>query len=122
MNVYIICPVRLATPETTVKVEEYVKKLETNGHEVFWPQRDVAQDSDGLHIVNVELDAIATADEVHVFWDKNSKGSHFDLGAAMALDKPVRLIHSFFEDDPKETYEKVIKLKELEFSTMRLYL
>jgi len=112
MKVYLICPVRLATEHSTTFASSYVKRLEDNGHKVFWPQRDVNQsDPTGVKIVETELDAIRDADEVHIIWNKNSVGSHFDLGAAMALNKPIFLAHSIYTDGDEKSYEKVIAIK-----------
>jgi nucleoside 2-deoxyribosyltransferase len=114
VNIYIICPVRSASEEQTAEAQRYVEKLEKEGNTVFFPPRDVDQDHpDGArHIVEAELAAIASAHEVHIFWDKTSTGSHFDLGAALALNKPIKLIRSFVPDGTEKSYEKVIRAKE----------
>jgi nucleoside 2-deoxyribosyltransferase len=113
MNIYIICPVRSASEKQTAEAQRYVEQLEQEGHTVYFPLRDVDQDHpDGArHIVEAELTAIRQSHEVHIFWDKTSKGSHFDLGAALALGKPIRLIRSFIPDGADKSYEKVIRAK-----------
>jgi nucleoside 2-deoxyribosyltransferase len=115
MNIYIICPVRSASEEQIADARKHVETLEKEGHTVFFPPRDVDQDHpDGArHIVEAELAAIQQSHEVHIFWDKNSKGSHFDLGAALALGKPVKLIRSFIPDGADKSYEKVIRAKSI---------
>ena len=111
-RIYVICPVRRANGNTSKIVSEYVSDLERCGNSVFYPERDVIQDdfiTGGVNIVRTEMDAIRGADEVHIFWDKESKGSHFDLGVALALGKSVKLIHSFEKDSADKCYEKVIE-------------
>lgn len=49
------------------------------------------------------------ADEVHIIWDVNSKGSHFDLGMAFALGKPIHLIEALQPDTEGKSYLKVIQ-------------
>ena len=110
MKVYIICPVRNIDKWQSEVIEDYVKGLEQKGYRVFYPQRDAPQNSKtGLEIVLAELEAIKSCDEVHIFWDINSKGSHFDLGMAIALNKPLNLALSFMPDGNSKSYEKVIK-------------
>jgi len=41
------------------------------------------------------------SDEVHVLWDADSNGSHFDFGMAFAKDKPIRLIKQHDKEDHK---------------------
>lgn len=90
MNVYIICPVR---PGISKRATAYAKKLEDEGHTVFYPPRDVNQgDPVGLSICTSERSAIERADEVHVFYMCRSQGTHFDLGMAFALRKPIKII------------------------------
>ena len=124
MKIYLICPVTIATEESTKFAKEYVAELEQNQyHEVFYPQRDVEQnDPTGLNLVNTELQAIRECDEVHVIWDKDSKGSHFDLGVAMGLNKPIILVKSLKPDVEGKSYEKVIRIKAEEYSKSQRYL
>lgn len=80
-SVFLICPVRNTSEETTRKISAYVKKLEGEGWRVHWPPRDTAQDDPvGMRICWTNGLAILTADEVHVWYDKGSQGSVFDLG------------------------------------------
>jgi nucleoside 2-deoxyribosyltransferase len=96
MKIYLICPVRMATPETRKECDEYVAKLESEGHKVFYPPRDAQQDSSTI-LVQQELSAIDESDEVHIFWLGTSFGSHFDLGATMVLKKPIVLVKTYSE-------------------------
>jgi len=105
-KVYIICPVTSGTP---ICVYRYVISLLRQGIDVFFPPVDAPQhDQTGVEIVESEKNAIEWADEVHVFWDKTSKGSHFDLGMAYALGKKIKLIDHFSFDDEGKSYYKVI--------------
>jgi hypothetical protein len=111
MKIYFICPVRRANEKTTAFAANHVKKMEKAGHEIFWPQRDVDQnDETGFNIVTTELIAINMCDEVHVYWDKDSKGSHFDLGAAMIAGKRIVHVGSVEPDGPEKSYEKVMRI------------
>ena len=89
MNVYICCPVRIATPETRKELEEYAAGLEAAGNKVHLPHRDTDQSATSRKICEQNAAAIAAADEIHVFFDPASAGSHFDLGVAWALGKKI---------------------------------
>ena len=107
-DVYIICPVRNGTPSGVLR---YVEKLEEDGLKVYFPPRDTNQkDETGYNICLSHYRAMQVVKEVHIFWDVNSKGSHFDLGMAFALKKKIKLIKSYTPDTPGKSYLKVIKL------------
>lgn len=80
---------RDATPETRAALEAYTDMLEDEGHIVHLPHRDTNQEASGLEICMENGAAIMASDEVHIFWDSNSTGSHFDLGMAFMLDMLV---------------------------------
>lgn len=86
-RIYILCPVRKALPETVDAIATYVAQKEKEGHEVYWPKRDTPQDGDpiGLRICRDNGSAIYHADEIHIFWDRESAGSLFDLGMLFML-------------------------------------
>ena len=42
-------------------------------------------------IFQANLELIRQADEVHILWDGTSHGCLIELGAALALDKPVKI-------------------------------
>lgn len=94
LRIYVLCPVRNCPAEVQQRLEEHVAGLEAGGFTVHYPPRDVNQQDDGcgLTIVQAHLAAMKACDEVHIWWDADSKGSHFDLGMAWALEKPLRLI------------------------------
>lgn len=112
MKIYIICPVRKQKKHQGIDIEEYIQDQENFGNSVFYPKRDAPQkDKTGYNIVKTELRAIEECDEVHIFWDVTSAGSHFDLGAAMALNKKLVLIYEFTKDKKQKSYAKVIKCR-----------
>ena len=87
MRIYLICPVRNCNAEARRCADEYVERLEGAGHDVHYPPRDVDQSEDGigLAISEAHREAMLGCDEVHVLWDPESMGSHFDLGMAFML-------------------------------------
>jgi nucleoside 2-deoxyribosyltransferase len=93
MKIFVITPVRGGVPPA---VSAYVRRLEAQGHTVFFPPRDTDQTDDGigLNICRANRRWIELADEVHVWWNPESTGSHFDLGMAFALRKPLRLVNA----------------------------
>ena len=110
MKIYFITPVRNASPELLEAVQAYVKDLEQSGDEVHFPPRDVDQnDPTGFVICQHHLAAMKLADKVVVYWDATSTGSHFDLGMAFALGKPVELVHLCQPDGPGKSYIKVMQ-------------
>jgi hypothetical protein len=110
-KVYIICPVRKATPEITTQIQDYVTELENQGCEVHFPPRDVEQDdpSGGYNICMAHRKAMLESNEVHIFWDRESTGSHFDFGMAFALGKKIKLVKLFGADTNGKSYLKVIR-------------
>ena len=97
MNIYIICAVRNASEIAVEQIRRDVKNLRQRGDVVHFPPDDVDQnDPTGQRICEEHLQAMIKCDEVHVYWDVDSKGSHFDLGMAYALEKdiiPICLVH-----------------------------
>lgn len=109
MKIYIICPVRKVTKKQLKIINSYIKQLENQNHTVYWPFRDTTKKDDlGYSIYEQNLNAIKTADEIHVFWDSTSTGSYIDLGASLALNKPIKLINVFNSKIDKELI-KIIK-------------
>jgi nucleoside 2-deoxyribosyltransferase len=93
-NIFIICTVRSATPEYVQVLEEYAKQLEKDGNIVYLPHRDTDQTASGLEICKQNATAIAAADEVHIFYNSKSQGTHFDMGVAFALGKRIVVIEN----------------------------
>lgn len=110
MRIYIICAVRGAPPERVDRDRAYAQDLRNQGHHVFFPPDDAPQqDHTGKDIVAVELAAILRSDEVHVLWNVESRGSHFDLGMAYAMGKRIVPVRCDPPDQPdKASYWKVI--------------
>ncbi len=106
MKIYLICPVRNSEFDSSC----WTRMLENMGHTVHFPPRDVDQnDPTGTTIVRKHFEAMQAADLVAIVWDVNSKGSHFDLGMAYALGKPMLLLKALQEDTPGKSYLKVIQ-------------
>ena len=108
-KIYLIMPVRASSAAKLVYASQYCGALEAQGHEVHFPPRDAPQDDPtGEHICKVHLAAMQAADEVHVLWDPESYGSHFDLGMAYALGKPIKGIDVCYVDRPGKSYWKAV--------------
>lgn len=85
-KIFIICPVRNASEAVLEEIRSHVAQLEARGHQVHWPARDTDQsDTHGIFICMENCDAIIDADEVHIWFDPVSTGSHFDRGMLFAL-------------------------------------
>lgn len=84
MKIFLICPVRKAGDETTKRIAAYVATCESEGHIVHWPARDTKQNGDpiGIRICTDNREAMFSSDEVHVWYDPESRGSCFDIGMA----------------------------------------
>lgn len=93
-KIYICCTVRGATEEYKKKLEDYVTKLEQQTHIVHLPHRDTNQNATGIEICIENMNAIKTADEIHVFYNSKSQGSHFDLGMAFVLEKKIIVVEN----------------------------
>ena len=107
--IYIICAVRNATVERVRAIRAYAETQRRLGHRVHFPPDDAPQDdSTGLAICRTHLAAMKDCDEVHVFWDVESKGSHFDLGMAYALGKKLVPVECEHPDGPEKSYWKVM--------------
>ena len=104
-KVYLICPVRNCSEEIQKQLEDYVLDLEANNFEVHFPPRDVEQNQYGFGICDSHRKAMVDCDEVHFWWDPDSKGSHFDFGMAFMLEhfKPIIYVQA---DAIKETSHK----------------
>jgi len=85
IDIFLICPVRHVHGRTEAAIQKYVQELEKNGKVVYWPQRDTNQidPTGGIRICRDNINAIIEAKEIHVWWNRPSVGSKFDLGGAM---------------------------------------
>ena len=113
MKIFIICPVRNMTETENTTILNYIKRLEDNGNIVHYPPRNTNQNDEcGIRICLDNSNAIKESDEVHVYWNKDSKGSLFDLGMAFSMGKTIRLINS----------KDIIKTSYKSFENVLLYL
>jgi hypothetical protein len=107
MRIYLICPVRGIADQS--EAAAYVAELEANGHRVHFPPRDVDQnDTTGARICYEHREAMLDADAVHVIWDVDSKGSHFDLGMAYAMGLPIVGVRCVKPDGEGKSYWKAV--------------
>lgn len=98
MKIFIICPVRGCTDEEREQIANYVSLLEDIlSIEVYWPMRDTPQvdETSGLEILAANEQSLLAADEVHVWYNPKSQGTHFDLGIAYTARKRLMLINDF---------------------------
>jgi hypothetical protein len=111
-KVFIICPVRDATPDVDKMIREYIKELEGKNYEVHYPPRDTNQnDPIGINICTQNMQAVMNADEVHIYWTDYSKGSLFDLGMTFMARKPLKIINrdEVEETDGKKSFNNVLR-------------
>jgi hypothetical protein len=94
VKIFIIGPVRLSDSGMKLFMESYVDGLEKQGHTVHLPARDTDQTASGMDICRQNVAAIEAADEIHIFYNVDSTGSHFDMGAAFALNKKMVVVHN----------------------------
>lgn len=110
MNIYIICAVRNSTPERIADIRAYADTKRSEGHRVHFPPDDAPQDDPtGIAICSTHRTHMLMADEIHVFWDVESYGSHFDLGMAYALAKNIIPVSCEHPDGPGKSYWKVMQ-------------
>lgn len=93
-KIFIICTVRDATPEYKEMLEKYVSFLESMGCSVHLPHRDTNQNNSGYLICIENMSAIELSDEVHIFYNSKSQGTHFDMGVAFALNKKIVIVQN----------------------------
>jgi nucleoside 2-deoxyribosyltransferase len=101
MKIFIICSVRGVDESYRKMLESYCKELEQKGNEVHLPHRNTYQNNTEIGICGQNRDAIKWSNEVHVFYNSLSQGTHFDLGMAFALNKPIKVIENESETQNK---------------------
>jgi len=106
-KIFIICSVRGASSEYQQKLEDYVAKLESEGHHVHLPHRDTNQEATGYEITSQNFKAIFNADEVHIFYSSSSQGTHFDMGVSFALRKKIVIVENE-EFGPGKSYARML--------------
>lgn len=94
-DVFLICPVRNADQLQKERMQLYINNLELKGLKVYYPARDTKQEDDtgGFRICLDNRNAIVNSKEIHIFWDKTSQGSLFDLGMAFSLSKRLVIVN-----------------------------
>jgi hypothetical protein len=93
-NIFLICPVRIANKKEKKFLEDYSLKLEDKGNKIYYPARDTNQnDSIGLRICSDNRYAIKNSDEVHIYFNKKSNGSMFDVGMNFMAEKDLHVIN-----------------------------
>jgi hypothetical protein len=111
-DIFLICPVRNATPDQKVEMQNYINVLESQGISVYYPARDTDQtDTIGWAICTKNLWAMEHSKKVHIFYDPTSTGSLFDLGMAFALDKELTVvnINQVEATDGKKSFNNLIR-------------
>lgn len=93
-KVFVICSVRGASDEYRKTLEDYVEKLEDQGVQVHLPHRDTNQAASGLSICTQNMEALKSSDEVHIFYSKESQGTHFDMGVALSCNKKLIVVEN----------------------------
>ena len=145
-KIFIICPVRRPNVEflrrvsqivfktlfsiedgrkkTQNAIKAYVVKLEKEGYEVYWPARDNPyQNTDkiGIQIITFNRHKMLLAEEIHIWYDKKSTGSVFDIGMFWALvnigsfKKFVIINREETKPTPHKSFENVILTLAKEF-------
>lgn len=84
-KIFIICPVTQATKKDRTELLKYVQNLMSDGCIVHYPYTDTPQNEIALNINRINTKAIRTSDEVHIFYNDKSRGTHFDLGHLFSL-------------------------------------
>jgi hypothetical protein len=106
MRIYVIRPIRRATKAMIDYVDSYVETLEEQGNKVYDPLRDTDNDAPEWEICTANTIAIMDAERVSVFYDRRSRGSHFDLGVAFTLGKRIKLEKIWLGDEMSEFLKK----------------
>ena len=94
-KIFLICPVRIATPEQIKWIEDFTKEKQDEGYIIHAPHLHTVQIDlfGGYAICRQNAEAVATSKEIDIYYDQLSMGSSFDLGVAYALHKPLRLLN-----------------------------
>ncbi|MBE6138912.1 MAG: hypothetical protein E7174_00180 [Firmicutes bacterium] len=94
-KIFLICPVRNATGNQKKWIENFVKEKNTEGFIIHAPHLHTIQSDlfGGYAICRQNANAVATSEEIDIYYDQSSTGSVFDLGVAYALNKPLLLLN-----------------------------
>lgn len=105
-SIYIICTVRGASDDYKKKLEEYTERLEKLNYDVYLPHRDTDQTLNQYDLCMMNFKAITDADEIHIFYNSKSTGTHFDLGMSFAMGKKMVVVEN--EEDEKNSFSKLL--------------
>ncbi|MDO8574742.1 MAG: hypothetical protein Q7R61_00450 [bacterium] len=106
-------------------IKKYVLWLEAKDYDVYWPARDnpfQKTDKNGADICGYNREKMFWADEVHIWYDKNSVGSIFDIGMFVAFSginnfkKFVIINRNDIKPTPHKSFENVILTLAKEFN------
>ena len=94
-KIFLICPVRNATEEQKNWIENFVAKKFDDGYTVHAPHLHTRQTDlfGGYAICKQNAEAVASSQEVDIYYSQSSTGSVFDLGVAYALHKPLVILN-----------------------------
>lgn len=94
-KIFLICPVRNATDEQRKWIENFVREKYDDGYAIHAPHLHTRQTDlfGGYAICKQNAEAVASSQEIDIYYDQSSTGSVFDLGVAYALYKPLRLLN-----------------------------
>ena len=111
-KLFLICPVRNATDEQKRWIEDFVQEKYDAGYTIHAPHLHTRQVDmlGGYAICRQNAEAIASSQEVDIFYDQSSTGSVFDLGVAYALHKPLVLLNKDeIEFNPDDYIDNVVE-------------
>ncbi len=94
-KIFMICPVRGASEEELNKMKKYVSDSKKCGYSVYNPNTDTVQADilGGYSICRQNDSELGSSESVHIFYNRNSMGSLFDLGCAYVYGKPLEVIN-----------------------------
>ena len=94
-KIFLICPVRNATQEQRNWIEKFVVQKYNEGYLIHAPHLHTRQLDlfGGYAICKQNAEAVATSQEIDIYYDQSSAGSVFDLGVAYALHKPLIILN-----------------------------
>ena len=94
-KIFLICPVRNATEEQRKWIEDFVSDKYKEGYTIHAPHLHTRQTDlfGGYAICTQNAEAVASSQEIDIYYDQSSTGSVFDLGVAYALHKPLVLLN-----------------------------
>jgi hypothetical protein len=115
-DIFLICPVRNATEEQKIQMKNYILECEKAGFSIYYPDRDTDQnDSNGIRICRDNRKAMKSSKFVHLFWDRTSQGSLFDLGMAFMASKKLKIVNpETLQVTAYKSFDNMLKVWEAE--------